>query len=179
MLLSVFRARVRGEWGYQGFITTDWGNEKNQVREINASNNVHTPWDHCHLDVILAAVDSGEISRATLVEGTKQILWTLVRSPRYYRANACTLPHRYDEYGRCTVCHSPDPAVRMNLTRNLAKLVPEAGLDTGRPVWYRYPGVSDFFARNTESFCAEIMAVIKLVFNFFTQIFGRIAQAVR
>ena len=175
---DMLRGIVRGEWGYEGFITTDWGNEKNQVREINASNNVHTPYDHCHLDMILDAIDSGEITRATLEEGAKQVLWTLVRSPRYYRANTCTLPHHYDEYGRCTVCHSPDPAIRLNLTKNLAKLVPEAGLDTGIPVWYGYPSATDFFSRNTERFCAEIMALFKVIFNFFTQVFGKFAQAV-
>ena len=170
---DLLRGIVRGEWGYRGFITTDWGNAKNQVREINASNNVHTPYDHCNPEMILNAIDSGEITRATLEEGATQILWTLVRSPRYYRANACTLPHHYDEYGRCAVCHSPDPAVRMNLTKNLAKLVPEAGLNTGIPVWYGYPSANDFFARNTESFCANIMALFKLFFNFFTQFFAK------
>ncbi len=85
---DLLRGIVRGEWGYQGFITTDWGNCKNEVREINASNNVHTPYDHCDLDLICAAIDSGEITRATLEEGVTQILWKLVRNPRYYRANA-------------------------------------------------------------------------------------------
>ena len=41
---DLLRGIVRGEWGYEGFITTDWGNGKNQIREINASNNVHTPY---------------------------------------------------------------------------------------------------------------------------------------
>lgn len=175
---DLLRGIVRGEWGYQGFITTDWGNCKNEVREINASNNVHTPYDHCDINLIYAAIDSGEITRATLEEGVTQILWTLVRTPRYYRANACTLPHHYDdETGCCTVCHSPDPAVRRNLSKNLARLVPEAGIDPNGIVRFSYPSVSDFFARNTESFCAAIMALFKLVFNFFTQIIGRIAHA--
>ena len=170
---DLLRGIVRGEWGYEGFITTDWGNAKDQVREINASNNVHTPYDHCDINRIYDAIDSGEITRATLEEGAKQILWTLVRTPRYYRANNCALPCQYDEYGRCTVCHSPDPAVRQTLAKRLAELVPEADLDS---VFTRfdYPGVKDFFARNTESFCAEIMAFFKVIFNFFAQIFGRI-----
>ena len=172
---DLLRGIVRGEWGYEGFITTDWGNCKDQVREINASNNVHTPYDHCDINVIYAAIDNGDISRATLEEGVKQILWTLVRSPRYYRANTCTLlPHDYDEYGRCRVCHCPDPAIRTELTKNLAALVPEAGLNTCLPVTFGYPSATDFIGRNTESFCADIMAFFKLVFNFFTQIIGRI-----
>ncbi|MBR3552706.1 MAG: glycoside hydrolase family 3 protein [Clostridia bacterium] len=169
---DLLRGIVRGEWGYEGFITTDWGNAKNQVREINASNNVHTPYDHCDINLIYNAIDSGEITRATLEEGAAQILWTLMRAPRYYRANTCVLPHHYDEYGRCTVCHAPDPAVRTNLSRNLAALVPEAGINTRVPVWFGYPGVSDFIGRNTESFCANIMAVFKYAFNFVVQVIG-------
>ena len=171
---DLLRGIVRGEWGYGGFITTDWGNAKNQVREINASNNVHTPYDHCDINLICDAIDRGEISRATLEEGAAQVLWTLMRSPRYYRANTCTLGHRYDEYGRCTVCHAPDPAIRLNLSRNLAALVPEAGINANLPVTYGYPSATDFIGRNTESFCANIMAFFKLIFNFFTQIFGKI-----
>ena len=170
---DLLRGIVRGEWGYEGFVTTDWGNAKNQVREINASNNVHTPYDHCDINVIYAAIDSGEISRATLEEGASQILWTLMRSPRYYRANSCTLGHCYDEYGRCTVCHAPDPAVRTNLSETLAALVPEADVNAKLPVTYGYPSANDFISRNTESFCADIMALFKLVFNFFTQLFGK------
>lgn len=169
---DLLRGIVRGEWGYEGFITTDWGNGKNHVREINASNNVHTPYDHCDINMIYDAIDSGEITRATLEEGAAQILWTLVRTPRYYRANSCTLPHRYDEYGRCEVCHAPDPAVRMDLSKTLAALVPEAYINTKIPVTYGYPSANDFISRNTESFCADIMAIFKLLFNFIVQLIG-------
>ena len=169
---DLLRGIVRGEWGYEGFITTDWGNGKNHVREINASNNVHTPFDHCNIELIFDAIDSGEITRATLEEGAKQILWTLMRAPRYYRANTCSIPHKYDEYGRCKVCHAPNPKIRENLSKNLAKLVPEAGINAKRPVTYGYPSANDFIGRNTESFCANIMAFFKSIFNFLTQMFG-------
>ncbi len=171
---DLLRGIVRGEWGYEGFITTDWGNGKNEIREINASNNVHTPYDHCDVNRIYEAIDNGEITRATLEEGVTQILWTLVRTPRYYRANSCVLPHQYDEYGRCTVCHSPDPAIRRDLSKNLAELIPEADICAWAPVHFKYPNATDFIGRNTESFCADIMAFFKLVFNFFTQLFGLI-----
>lgn len=169
---DMLRGIVRGEWGYQGFITTDWGNGKNHVREINASNNVHTPFDHCDINVIYDAIDRGEISRATLEEGAKQVLWTLMRTPRYYRANTCAVPHHFDEYGRCTVCHCPDPTIRLQLPQTLASLVPEAGINAKAPVTFSYPSATDFIGRNTESFCARIMAFFKYLFNFFTQIFG-------
>ena len=169
---DLLRGIVRGEWGYKGFITSDWGNCKNQVKEINASNNVHTPYDHCNIDLIYDAIDSGEITRATLEEGAEQVLWTVMRAQRYYRANACTVPHHYDEDGLCTVCHNPDPAIRRNLSKNLAKLVPDAGINTKIPVTFRHRDITDFIGRNTESFLSVFMRFIKYIFNFFNQIIG-------
>lgn len=175
---DMLRGIVRGEWGYEGFITSDWGNCKNQIREINASNNVHTPFDHCDINLIYNAIDSGEITRATLEEGAAQILWTLMRSPRYYRANACTIGHHYDEYGRCSVCHSPDPAVRRDLAKNLAALAPEAGINPKSLVTFGYRDASDFVSRNAESFCADFITIVKLAYNFFTQIFEKAGELV-
>lgn len=169
---DLLRGIVRGEWGYEGFITTDWGNGKNEVREINASNNVHTPWDHCDLNMILEAVDNGEITRATLEEGVTQILWTLVRTPRYYRANACSFGHDYGEDGCCKVCHSPDPSIRKDLAKNLARLVPEAEL-ASMNVKFRYRDFTECIGRNTERFCATSMKVIKYLFNVAVQLIGK------
>ena len=175
---DLLRGIVRGEWGYQGFISTDWGNCKNQIKEINASNNVHTPYDHCDINLIYAAIDSGEITRATLEEGAAQVLWTLMRTPRYYRANTCTFPHHYDAYGRCTVCHAPDPAIRRDLAKNLARLAPESGIQPNSPMTVGYRDFNDFVSRNAESFCAEFMAFIKVVMNFFTQFIGKVGTLV-
>ena len=171
---DMLRGIVRGEWGYQGFITSDWGNCKNQIKEINASNNVHTPYDHCDINLIYDAIDSGEITRATLEEGATQILWTLMRTSRYYRANACVLPHCYDEDGLCKVCHSPDPAIRRNLSKNLAKLVPEAGINTKKPVTFGYRDFTDFVGRNTESFLSVAMRIVKYCMNALNQIIGKV-----
>ena len=117
-------------------------------------------------------MNSGKITRATLEEGAAQVLWTVMRAQRYYRANACTVPHHYDENGLCTVCHNPDPAIRRNLSKNLAKLVPDAGINTKVPVVFRHRDVTDFIGRNTESFLSVFMKCIKYVFNFFNQIIG-------
>ena len=95
-----------------------------------------------------------------------------MRTPRYYRANTCAVPHHFDEYGRCTVCHCPDPTIRLRLPETLASLVPEAGINAKAPVAFSYPSATDFIGRNTESFCARIMAFFKYLFNFFTQLFG-------
>ena len=101
-----------------------------------------------------------------------------MRSPRYYRANACTIGHHYDEYGRCSVCHSPDPAVRRDLAKNLAALAPEAGINPKSLVTFGYRDANDFIGRNAESFCADFITIVKLAYNFFTQIFEKAGELV-
>lgn len=49
----------------------------------------------------------------------------------------------------------------------------EAGIKSS-VVIFGYPSFTDFISRNTESFCANAMAVIKLIFNFVTQLVGLI-----
>ena len=96
----------------------------------------------------------------------------LLGSSELFEAEITISVHRLPENGLCTVCHNPDPAIRRNLSKNLAKLVPDAGINTKVPVVFRHRDVTDFIGRNTESFLSVFMKCIKYVFNFFNQIIG-------
>ena len=63
-------------------------------------------------------------------------------------------------------------AVRNNLADTLNELVPDADVDC-RLIRYGYRDATDFIGRNTESFCADVMAFFKFIFNFFTQLIGK------
>ena len=60
-----------------------------------------------------------------------------------------------------------------NLSKNLAKLAPEAGIHPKTPVTFGYRDFNDFVGRNSESFCADFMACFKAIMNFFTQLIGK------
>lgn len=63
---------LRGEWQYEGMITTDWWNHADHVREIQAGNDVKMP--RGQYDKILDALNNGEITREQLAVCVKHIL---------------------------------------------------------------------------------------------------------
>ncbi len=69
---------LRGEWGFKGIVCTDWGNNSDITKEVNAGNNVKMPGGS--EENILANLSRGNISRATLVANAKAIFNTLLMS---------------------------------------------------------------------------------------------------
>jgi hypothetical protein len=72
---------LRNEWGWQGLIMTDWGNNSGIVNEVNAGNNVKM--SSGDLSLLRTAVQSGELVRETLEENAVYILNTLMRCPDF------------------------------------------------------------------------------------------------
>ena len=120
---------LRKEWGFDGMITGDWNNTKDPIDEINNGNGVRQPAAFCNIDMIYAAIDSGEIERETLVEGAKNLLRALIRMENNYSANErCEGEHTYED-GVCTVCHRPDPDRYLHMDLYLDAVL------SGRDVW--------------------------------------------
>lgn len=115
---------LRGEWGYQYYISGDWNNNKDMVKEINAGHGVREPYSYCDIDTVIAAINNGEISRETLLTGAKYELNTLMRGKRNYSnyGSVCNGNHNYVN-DVCSVCHAPDPMVFKNLDATLNSLV--------------------------------------------------------
>ena len=63
---------LRGEWGYQGLVTTDWNNTASQTKEVLAGNDIRMPV-HTTED-LKEGLNSGEITRADLVPSVKRLL---------------------------------------------------------------------------------------------------------
>ena len=124
---------LRKEWGFDGMITGDWNNTKDPIDEINNGNGVRQPAAFCNIDVIYAAIDSGEIARETLVAGAENLLRALIRMENNYSANErCEDEHSYED-GVCTVCHRPDPDRYLRMDVYLDAVL------SGRDVWTRDP----------------------------------------
>ncbi len=110
---------LRGEWGFEGFVTGDWNNDKNAVKEINNGNNVREPANFCDINSIIKAINSGKITRRTLETGAKQVLYVIMRSQSYSKMNvACGGNHNF-ENGICTKCYQPDPSVLANVNTKI------------------------------------------------------------
>ncbi len=117
---------LREEWGFEGYVSGDWNNTKDHVDEINAGNTVREPASYCDINVVLKAIDKGQISRETLVEGAKDVLYVMMRSKRFYEMKKlfiCGETHDYDEFGRCKKCNTPDMAKHENLDQIISEII--------------------------------------------------------
>lgn len=73
---------LRKEWGFEGFVMTDWGAvdyTADPVRSLNAGTDLLTPGDKKLFRRILCAAKRGEISKGTLQESVKQIIKVLLQ----------------------------------------------------------------------------------------------------
>jgi len=74
---------LRGEWGYDGFVMTDWWAEENGARQIAAGNDLLMPGTQHQFDEIVDAVTSGRLDEALLDKAVENILNVTLRSRVY------------------------------------------------------------------------------------------------
>lgn len=63
---------LRGEWGFGGMVTTDWGIKNNPVNEVKAGNDMKMHIGYP--EDLMAAIEKGELERADLEACAKRIL---------------------------------------------------------------------------------------------------------
>lgn len=78
---TLLNGLLRGEWGFDGFVMTDWGSydTADSIRSVNAGTNLLTPGSKKHFKLIKKAVKSGKIDKATLQHSVKQIVKVLIK----------------------------------------------------------------------------------------------------
>lgn len=64
---------LRGEWGYEGLVISDWGAVKDRVAAIHAGCDLTMPQEHITDSKIINAVKSGELSEAELDTACERI----------------------------------------------------------------------------------------------------------
>ena len=74
---------LRHDWGFDGLVMTDWGCKDSTAKSAKAGNDLMMPGHQRERDRLLAAVESGELSRAELDRNVRRILEYLVKTPHY------------------------------------------------------------------------------------------------
>lgn len=74
---------LRKEWGYKGFVMTDWFGGRDAVAMMRAGNNLLMPGVPPQKQAILEAVKSGQLSEKVIDQNVADILNIVLQSPTY------------------------------------------------------------------------------------------------
>ena len=74
---------LRNEWGFKGFVMTDWTAKRNTSAQIHAGNDMMMPGTKTQIEQILEDVKSGALSEADVDACVRRVLQYIVKTPRF------------------------------------------------------------------------------------------------
>ncbi len=74
---------LRGEWGFKGFVMTDWFGGKDAVAQMNAGNDLLMPGNANQLKAVIDAINSGAITKEQIDKNVERILNIILKSPSF------------------------------------------------------------------------------------------------
>jgi len=80
---DLLTAIPRGEWGFEGFIMTDWGNNSQHALEVIAGNDVKMPSGNAQN--VLNGIKGGLVKREQLERNIKNVLNVLMKTPAFQK----------------------------------------------------------------------------------------------
>jgi beta-glucosidase len=83
---------LRQEWGFKGFVMTDWFGGKDAVAQLKAGNNLLMPGTGAQTKSIIEAVKGGQLEQKVLDENVAGILSIILQSPSFAGTKATDQP---------------------------------------------------------------------------------------
>lgn len=76
---------LREEWGFKGFVMSDWGGGKSAVEKIKAGNNLIMPGKPEQTQQIIDAINSRALSEKEIDKNVAEILTIILQSPTFHK----------------------------------------------------------------------------------------------
>ncbi len=74
---------LRDDWGFEGFVMTDWWAEENGARQIAAGNDLQMPGTLHQYEEIYNGVKDGSLDEKTLDQSIRRIMNIMLKTPTY------------------------------------------------------------------------------------------------
>lgn len=128
---------LRDDWGFRGFVMTDWGGGRDPVAMMNAGNDLLMPGNPGQTNAIVTAVKEGTLSGKVLDRNVERILNIVVQTPRFKGYKYSNKP--VCELKGFTKTRLLQPGESQALTFNLDPMS-LASFDTGSSAWIAEKG---------------------------------------
>jgi beta-glucosidase len=79
---------LRDEWGFEGYVVTDWSGGSDLVAQMKAGNDLIMPGRQAQWKELIRAVENGELEEDVLDTNIRRILKIMLNTPRYRKYEA-------------------------------------------------------------------------------------------
>ncbi len=83
---------LRNDWGFKGYVVTDWGGGADPVKQMDAGNDVIMPGTTDQIKAIIQAVKDSTLKESVLDTNLRRFLGIMMKSPRYKQYNYSSNP---------------------------------------------------------------------------------------
>jgi len=74
---------LRDDWGFDGYVMTDWTGGSDRVAQMKAGNDMIQPGSYEYITTLIDAVEKGTLDESVLDTNVKRILSVMMQTPRY------------------------------------------------------------------------------------------------